>query len=81
MSEREILIRAFKAEARMKPDERIKLGWNLYTYREFADMLGSGEDLSKEEKNTLKSFVDNALKMFRENPAYKQKMMSLAGVA
>ena len=80
MSEREILVRAMKAEARMKPDTKIRLGWSFYTYREFADMLGSNEELSKEEEGRLKSFMENALKMFRENPAYRDKMMDLAGV-
>ena len=80
MSERDILIRAFKAEARMKPKEKIILGRKVYTFEEFASMLGSGRRLPKEERNLVRSFVDNALRMFRENPAYRQKMMSLAGV-
>ena len=80
MSERAILIKALKAEAKMKPDEKIKIGWRFFTYEEFAEILDSRGNPSNEEKGLLESFIDNALKMFRENPVYRQKMMALAGV-
>ncbi len=74
MNELQILVLAYQAEARAKPNERIYAG-EWFTYAEFAKML---------EENRVpplvKNFLRNAEKLYRESEVFRSKMMSLAGV-
>ncbi len=80
MDEREIIIRALKAEATAKPNERIYVGFKSLTYKEFVEMLDNHKKLDKMGKEFVESFLKTAVKMFRENQAYRENMMKLAGV-
>lgn len=74
MNDRQILVLAYQAEARAKPTERIYAG-RWFTYAEFAVLL---------EENKVpvfvKTFLNNAEKLYRESDVFRSKMMSLAGV-
>jgi hypothetical protein len=77
MDEIEIIIKALKAEALSKPSEKIIAGFESFTYKEFAEML----DKKKLQSNQIvDAFLNSALKMFKENSSYKQKMLELAGI-
>jgi len=79
MKEVDIIIRALKAEAMVKPDEKIFVGRESFTYAEFAGMLGT-EKLQRNHRKFVENFLNSAKKMFKENPVYRQKMIQLAGV-
>ncbi|MEM2281439.1 MAG: hypothetical protein QXZ68_05565 [Candidatus Bathyarchaeia archaeon] len=80
MREIEIIIKALKVEAESKPNERIYLGFKSYTYKEFANMLNNHRKLDKETRKLVEDFLDNALKLFRQNSEFRNKMLKLAGV-
>lgn len=80
LKESEILIKAFKLEAQRKPDERIFIGFKTYTYKEFSSLLDNHQKLDKETKKLIQSFLNQALKMFRENEEFRNRMKMLAGV-
>lgn len=79
MDEKKILIKALKLEAQHKPNERIYVGFKSFTYKEFACMLENNSRLDKETKKVVDNFLKQALKMFRENHEFRNKMMTLAG--
>jgi hypothetical protein len=75
----EIIIQALKAEALQKPNEKIIAGKEILTYREFAEILDS-KKLQQNHKKLVDAFLKSAVKLFNENPTYKQHIMKLAGV-
>ena len=79
MKEVEIIIKALRIEALQKPEEKVMAGKEVFTYREFAEMLNS-KKLQKNHRKFVESFLQSAIKMFNENPTYKQKVLQLAGV-
>lgn len=79
MDEKEIVILALKEEAKHKPKEKVFFGEYVYTYEQFVEMLNRRK-LKKEEKRIVQGFLNNAVRMFKENPAFRSKMMQLAGV-
>jgi ClpP class serine protease len=79
MNDMELIIRALKLEAQQKPNERIFVGFKSYTYAEFAKMLNDHKKLNKTDKQFIKSFLDTSLKLFKENPTYRQRILKLAG--
>lgn len=80
MKDFEIIIKALKAEAQGKPNWRIHLGKESFTYAEFVVMLERNTP-QKEKKKFVEAFLRVAQKKFKENPAYRAKMLKLAGVA
>jgi len=78
MKPEEIIIRAIKAEAKLKPKEKIFAGYISMTYEEFASKLNT-KKLSKDEKRLVQDRLKTMLKMFNENATYRQQMMKLAG--
>jgi len=79
MRETEIIVKALKLEARQKPNGRIYVGLKSYTYSEFAEMLDNHKKLSKTERQLVENFLNASLKLFRENQAYREKILKLAG--
>ncbi|MEM1589682.1 MAG: hypothetical protein QW175_04640 [Candidatus Bathyarchaeia archaeon] len=79
MDEKKILIKALTVEAEQKPNERIFIGFKSYTYKEFASMLNHNKKLDKQTRKLVQNFINQALKMFRENEEFRKKMMMLAG--
>jgi len=79
VDERKIVIEALKVEAKNKPNERIFVGSKSYTYQEFALMLDKKVN-SKAEREFVESFINSAVKMFKENKTFREKMKKLAGV-
>jgi hypothetical protein len=79
MNEVEIIIKALKAEALSKPNEKIIAGFESLTYKEFAEMLDK-KNLQNNHKKFVDTFLQSAVKLFKENPEYRQKIMCLAGV-
>jgi hypothetical protein len=79
LNEREIILRAIRAEARLKPKELVILGRRVFTFEEFAEKLNAEEKLPKEDKTLIKAWMKNTLKMFKENEAFRVQMLSLAG--
>jgi hypothetical protein len=75
----QIIIQALKVEALQKPNEKIIAGKEIFTYREFAEILNSHK-LQKNHKKLVEVFLKSAVKMFNENPTYRQHIMKLAGV-
>jgi hypothetical protein len=62
-------------EALQKPDEKIILGRTVLTYRQFAEMLGGGSGDGK----VIEEVVRSAVLMFKKNPAFRERMLKLAG--
>ena len=79
-NELEIIIKALRAEASQKPNEIIYAGREKFTYKEFASMLNSGK-LQKNHKKLVESFLNSAIKQFKQNEAFRHKMLNLAGLA
>lgn len=79
MKEVEIIVKALKAEATQKPNEIIYAGRESFTYKEFIAMLNS-KKLQKNHKKLVKSFLNSAVKQFKENEPFRHKMLDLAGV-
>jgi hypothetical protein len=73
-----IIIKAIKLEASLKPNEKIYIGQKSYTYAEFANMLNNHRKLSKDGKQTVKAFLESCIKLFRENQDFREKIFSLA---
>jgi hypothetical protein len=68
-----LIIKAIKIEALNKPDEKIIIGDVIITYRQFAEMLNS-----KNHENIIKDFLKTAVKLFNENPVFKENILKLA---
>jgi len=79
MRELDIIVKALKLEAQQKPNERIYVGFKSYTYAEFAQMLNNHKKLAKAEKEFVENFLKTSLKLFKENKAYREKILTLAG--
>ena len=79
MNELEIIVKALRAEASQKPNEIIYAGRESFTYKQFASMLNS-EKLQKNHKKLVESFLNSAVKQFKQNEAFRHKMLGLAGV-
>jgi hypothetical protein len=79
MREIEIIIKALCLEALQKPNEKIIVGRETITYREFAEMLRS-KRLQSNHRKLVDAFLKQALKMFNENPTYREHIMKLAGI-
>jgi hypothetical protein len=79
VDEVEIIIKALRVEAMQKPNEKIIAGKEVFTYKEFAEMLNS-KKLQKNHRKMIQAFLNSALKMFKENPTYKRKILQLAAV-
>jgi hypothetical protein len=74
----QLIIQALKAEAAQKPNEKIIAGKEIFTYREFVEVLNSHK-LQKNHKKLVEAFLKSAVKLFNENPTYRQKILKLAG--
>ena len=79
MKELDIIIKALQLEAQQKPNERIYVGFKSYTYSEFVKMLNDHKKLSKAEKQFVENFLKTSLELFKENKAYREKILKLAG--
>jgi hypothetical protein len=73
-----IIVKALKAEAYSKPNEKIYIGNHVLTYREFAEALESCglNDL----KQSIDTLLNTALNLFKTSGEYREKIMRLAGV-
>jgi hypothetical protein len=68
-----IIVKAIKIEALQKPNEKIIAGNIVITYREFVEMLNS-----KTHEKIVKNFLKSAVKLFNENPLFKENILKLA---
>jgi ribosome assembly protein YihI (activator of Der GTPase) len=73
----DIIIKALKMEAERKPDERIYLDFKSYTYKEFINMLDNYEKLNNDEKQFVDKFLEESVKLFKENKAFREKILSM----
>ncbi len=80
MNKTGIIIEAFKAEARCKPDEKIFFGKRVFTYKEFVEIL-NGKRKQMEYRALANSFLSSAKKMFDKNPTYRKQILQMAGVS
>jgi ribosome assembly protein YihI (activator of Der GTPase) len=76
-NEIDIIIKALKMEAERKPDERIYLDFKSYTYKEFINMLDNYEKLNNDEKQFVDKFLEESVKLFKENKAFREKILSM----
>jgi hypothetical protein len=76
-NEIDIIIKALKMEAERKPNERIYLGFKSYTYKEFINMLDNYEKLNNDEKQFVDRFLEESVKLFKENKAFREKILSV----
>jgi ribosome assembly protein YihI (activator of Der GTPase) len=77
VNEIDIIIKALKMEAERKPDERIYLDFKSYTYKEFINMLDNYEKLNNDEKQFVDKFLEESVKLFKENKAFREKILSM----
>jgi hypothetical protein len=75
----DIITRALQAEATQKPMEIIYAGRESFTYKEFVGMLNR-KKLQKNHKKLVESLLNSAIKQFKENEVFRNKMLDLAGV-
>jgi uncharacterized protein YggL (DUF469 family) len=75
----DIITRALKLEASQKPNEIIYAGREKFTYKQFVGMLNSGK-LQKNHKKLVESLLNSAIKQFKENEVFRNKMLDLAGM-
>ena len=77
MNEIDIIIKALKMEAEKKPNEGIYLGFKSYTYKEFINMLDNYEKLNNDEKQLVDKFLEESVRLFKENKAFREKILSM----
>jgi len=77
VNEIDIIIKALKMEAEKKPNERIYLDFKSYTYWEFINMLDNYEKLNNNEKQFVDKFLEESVKLFKENKAFRVKILSV----
>jgi ribosome assembly protein YihI (activator of Der GTPase) len=77
VNEIDIIIKALKMEAERKPDERIYLDFKSYTYKEFINMLDNYEKLNNDEKQFVDKFLEESVRLFKENKAFREKILSM----
>jgi hypothetical protein len=71
------MIKALKMEAERKPNERIYLDFKSYTYKEFINMLDNYEKLNNDEKRFVDKFLEESVRLFKENKAFREKILSM----
>jgi ribosome assembly protein YihI (activator of Der GTPase) len=76
-NEIDIIIKSLKIEAERKPNERIYLDFKSYTYKEFINMLDNYEKLNNDEKQFVDKFLEESVKLFKENKAFREKILSM----
>ncbi|MEM2830971.1 MAG: hypothetical protein QXZ14_12010 [Candidatus Jordarchaeales archaeon] len=79
MSINELIIRAIKIEASLKPNEKLIIGEHVFTYSEFAEILSKKHN-SRDERKLIKMFLKQAEQLFKNNMEFKNKILELAGV-
>ena len=79
MKPEQIIINAIKAEAKIRPKEKIFFGPIAYTYERFAEML-STKRLSRKQKKLVKTHLKALLRMFETSKKYREQCMKFAGV-
>jgi ribosome assembly protein YihI (activator of Der GTPase) len=77
VNEIDIIIKALKMEAEKKPNERIYLDFKSYTYKEFINMLDNYEKLNNDEKQFVDKFLEESVRLFKENKAFREKILSM----
>jgi hypothetical protein len=78
VNEIDIIIKALKIEAERKPNEQIYIiGFKSYTYKEFINMLDNYEKLNNDEKQFVDRFLEESVKLFKENKAFREKILSV----
>ncbi|MEM2374413.1 MAG: hypothetical protein QXI11_08250 [Thermoproteota archaeon] len=78
MSINELIIRAIKIEASLKPNEKLIIGEHVFTYSEFAEILSKKHN-SRDERKLIKMFLKQAEQLFKNNMEFKNKILELAG--
>ncbi|MEM2374219.1 MAG: hypothetical protein QXI11_07235 [Thermoproteota archaeon] len=78
MSINELIVRAIKIEASVKPNEKLIIGEHVFTYSEFAEILSKKHN-SKDERKLIDTFLKQAEQLFKNNMEFKNKIMELAG--
>lgn len=74
----DLIIKAVKIEASVKPNEKIIIGEHVFTYSEFAEILSRRHN-SKTEKKIICMFLKQAEQLFKSNPEFKNKILELTG--
>jgi len=74
-----LIVKALVLEAMSKPDEKIYVGPKVYTYREFAALLNGRGKLGKAERRFVEKLLEESYRLFRENEAFKEKILRLVG--
>jgi len=64
-------------EAEKKPNKRIYLDFKSYTYKEFINMLDNYEKLNNDEKQFVDKFLEESVRLFKENKAFREKILSM----
>jgi len=77
VNEIDIIIKALKMEAEKKPNKRIYLDFKSYTYKEFINMLDNYEKLNNDEKQFVDKFLEESVRLFKENKAFREKILSM----
>jgi len=78
LSINELIIRAIKIEASLKPNEKLIIGEHVFTYSEFAEILSKKHN-SKDERKLIDTFLKQAEQLFKNNIEFKNKILELAG--
>ena len=78
MKPEQIIINAIRAEAKIRPNEKIFFGPVTYTFEEFAKMLNGPSN--RKEKKIVKNHLKTLIRMFETNDLYRKQVLSFAGV-
>jgi len=85
MNTRDVVICALKMEAKQNPQKKIVIGQKVITYADLANKIEQKfvqkKRLPKQEESFLDNFIDNSIKMYDMNPAFRTKMLELASLA
>jgi len=73
MDLKKIAIMAIKEEAAKKPDEKVKIGRFIFTYREVAQHIGNNDDI---KKLILEPYVRN----LKRNKLFRMQVMKSLGL-
>lgn len=79
MDEHELIIKALKIEASIKPNDKIIIGNIVLTYKELSEMLDNIDKIDPVVKRFIVNFLKTSLRMFRECEEFRKMVISLVG--
>lgn len=77
MDVKELIIKAIKVEASIKPDETIIVGDKVMTYKQFAELIENIDEIDPELRKQIYDFLKMAIKLFKQCEEFRKSILTL----